>query len=48
MYVVYKDENEENDSRRANIVGFKIHVGRFSRYMERECIRKLEKRNVGI
>ena len=41
MQVIFEDENKRSVSRRANLIDLIICIGKISRYIEREFIRRL-------
>jgi len=44
MQIIYKNEDEECNSRGAGTISFIIYVGRIGRYLERKYYRESRKR----
>ena len=48
MQVIYENEDEKGNSRRADTVDLIIYIGRISRYMKGKYTGRLERRITGI
>jgi len=48
MQTLYKNKDEEDDSREANSMGIIIYTRRISRYLKEECLGRSESRNIEI
>ena len=48
MQVVFENKNEESSTRRTNPVDLVIYIRRVSRHLERKCIGRFRRKNIGI
>jgi len=48
MQIIFKNENERSNSRKANLIDVVVCAERISRYMKRECIKRSRSRRSEI